>query len=74
MKYLFIIITIAVIGCGGDLPPNCGDGVLQDDELCELGMQERCDNLVNYTSTVRRVDCVDCHGWDISLCLEDDDE
>lgn len=70
MKYLMMIALMLMISCGGELPKNCGDGILQSDEVCEVGQESRCDRLG--FNNVRMVDCAeDCSGYDISVCMED---
>ena len=66
MKYL-LLIPLFIIGCGGDLPPNCGDNTLQADELCELGSYTTCAS-IGYMSGVAY--CDDCRGWDVVDCVQ----
>lgn len=70
MKYL-LLIPLFVIGCGGELPTNCADGILQDDEICEMGMEANCHDMGYMSGTAT---CDDCHGWDVTMCARRNDD
>ena len=68
---ILIALTVATLACGGDAySSNCGDEVLQEDELCEVGMYTTCD-AVGYRGSAyqKAIYCDDsCKGWDVSDC------
>ena len=61
------ISLFLAVGCGGDLPKNCGDNILQSDEICEMGSNIYCLEL-DYIGGMAY--CDDCHGWDITDCTQ----
>ena len=72
-KVLIYLAVLMVLSCGGDdLSNNCGDGILQPDEVCEIGMQTHCialGYLPDNSGHSATVLCGEnCDGWNISVC------
>lgn len=71
LKYLLLSLVF-LVSCGGELPENCGDGMLQSNEVCEINMKKACsDDFTNGLSGNGMMYCNDCHSWDIQECLEE---
>jgi len=67
MKYL--LLGLLFLSCGGELPKDCGDGILQSGEVCEMGLEKPCGDEFRTTDGV--MVCYDCHSWDIEKCIRE---
>lgn len=53
---------------GHDLDNICGDGDIDDGEICEVGDEKDCAELGSYVSGMLAKCNVDCDGYDTSVC------